>query len=97
MGNHRVLNFPNLPVSGILHEIQMQGLTVFNKEKPSACKKYKKREKLILKWTPHDIWHIDVNKIYWIGKMDYWESGMNWGFALLVVVVTMYICWAFAG
>ena len=29
--------------------------------------------------------------------MDYWESGMNWGFALLVVVVTMYICWAFAG
>ena len=68
MGNHRVLNFPNIPVSGILHEIQMQGLTVFNKEKPSACKKYKKREKLILKWTPHDIWYVDVNKIYWIGK-----------------------------
>lgn len=29
--------------------------------------------------------------------MDYWESGMNWGIALLAVAGTMYVCWAFCG
>ena len=45
---------------------------------------------------PKSLSYTQVNKLYWIGKMDYWESGINWGFALLVVGVSMFLCWAFA-
>ena len=29
--------------------------------------------------------------------MGYWESGLNWGIALLMLTLTMYLVWAFGG
>jgi hypothetical protein len=29
--------------------------------------------------------------------MSYWESGLNWGVALLMLTLTMYLAWAFGG
>ena len=29
--------------------------------------------------------------------MSYWESGLNWGVALLMLTATMFLAWAFGG
>lgn len=32
-----------------------------------------------------------------VGIMSYWESGLNWGIALLMLTATMFLAWAFGG